>query len=273
VVIGSVDSTEMTLVAQLYGQVLVKAGYQVTLRTVGSRAEGERQLASKALDVMPDYAATAAEELNQAAHGASAPLVASASAPKTVAALNKLLSDQELAALDPAPAANQNGFAVLASTAKKQKVTTLSRLAATRVPVTLAATAQCPQRPFCAAGLKRVYGITVEKLLPLGFGTANAKLAVTGGSADLVLVATTDGTLPQYGLTLLADDRGLQLADNVVPVVPASRRSDDGFVAALDGLSAQLTTAALAGMNESVDGERRDPKGVAKAWLRSQKLI
>jgi osmoprotectant transport system substrate-binding protein len=273
VTVGSVDTTEMKLVARLYGRVLEKAGYQVSYRTVSSRGDGENQLAAGSLDVMPDYAATAAEELNQVANGASAPLVASSSPPKTVAALNKLLADRGLVALTPAAAANQNGFAMLASAARKQKVTTLSQLAATRVPVTLAAGAQCSQRPFCAPGLKRVYGITVAKVLPLGFGSSEAKLAVTGGSADLVLVATTDGTLKQYRLTLLADDRGLQLADNVVPIVPSSRASDAGLVSALNQVSAALTTAALADLNEAVDGERREPAGVAKAWLKSADLL
>lgn len=273
VTVGSVDTTELKLVAQLYGQVLEKAGYQVTYRTVASRGDGENQLATGALAVMPDYAATAAEELNQAAHGAAAPLVASSSAPKTVAALNTLLRERGLAALAPAPAANQNGFAMLASAARKQKVSTLSQLAATGVPVTLAAGARCGQRPFCAPGLKRVYGITVARVLPLGLGSSEAKLAVTGGSADLVQVATTDGTLPQYRLTLLADDRGLQLADNVVPVVPSSRAGDAGLVSALNQVSAALTTQALAGLNEEVDGERREPAGVATAWLKGAELL
>ncbi len=88
-----------------------------------------------------------------------------------------------------------------------------------------------------------------------------------------MLVATTDGTLGQYGLTLLTDDRGLQLADNVVPVVPRSRREDGAFASALNTLSAALHTSDLAAMNESVDEERRELDGVATAWLKAEKLI
>ena len=43
-------------------------------------------------------------------------------------------------------------------------------------------------------------------MLPLGFGSPQAKQAVTSGQAQLVLTGTTDATLDQLGLVLLEDE-------------------------------------------------------------------
>lgn len=56
---------------------------------------------------------------------------------------------------------------------------------------------------------------------PQGRGYPQAKQAVKDGADQLVLTTTTDATLDGYGLVLLEDDKKLQNADNVLPVVNA----------------------------------------------------
>ena len=90
-------------------------------------------------------------------------------------------------------------------------------------PLVLASTEECPTRPFCQAGLEATYGLQFSSSLPTGFSTPQTKSAVQGGEAQLGLVGTTDATLEQFDLVLLEDDRGLQLADNLVPAVTALR--------------------------------------------------
>ena len=46
---------------------------------------------------------------------------------------------------------------------------------------------ECPDRPFCEPGLEKTYGLKITKVLPLGFGTPQAKQAVVDGKADLAL--------------------------------------------------------------------------------------
>ena len=272
VTIGAVDVTELKLVQQMYGQMLQRAGYTVTYRTFPTRDAYLAQLESGAVDVVPEYAATMAEYLNQQVNGASARVVASSSVTHTVSALKKLAGERDLTVLEPAAAANQNGFAVASTFARERGISTLSQLAATRTPLVLAATPTCAQRPFCSPGLKRVYGLGVSKVLPLGFGTPATKQAVANGSANLALVGTTDGTLPSYGLTLLKDDKGLQLADNLVPVVNAAAAKDPILPAALDPIASVLTTSDLATLNTEVDGAGKSVESVAKAYLRSKDL-
>src|SRR5205085_4963751 len=109
--------------------------------------------------------------------------------------------------------------AVTQAFADQNHLTTLTDLGGLGKPVKLAATAECPDRPFCQPGLEDTYGIKISEILPLGFDTLPVKQAVKSGKADLGLVATTDATLSDFGLVVLDDDKNLQNADNLVPIV------------------------------------------------------
>lgn len=273
IVIGGADFTEMRIMQAMYGQLLVKAGFQVQYRTSATREAYVRELEAGSLGVVPEYAATLTEFLNRQVNGPEATMMASSDPVATVTALRSLAKKRDLAVLAAAEATNQNGFAVTAQFAQEQKVTDLSQLAARGTPVVLAATAECSRRPFCQPGLQRVYGLKVASVLPLGFGSAAAKQALIDGQAGLALVGTTDGTLAPLGLRLLTDDKKLQLADNLIPLLTARTAADPRLAAALDPLAAVLTTADLARLNEQVDGERRSPEAVATGYLKARKLL
>ena len=86
-VIGSAGFTESTLLAQMYAQLLTKAGYQTSIKTVSNRELYEPALEKGQIDVVPEYAATLAEFLNHKVNGANAKPVASSDLQSTVAAL------------------------------------------------------------------------------------------------------------------------------------------------------------------------------------------
>ncbi|WP_275564187.1 glycine betaine ABC transporter substrate-binding protein, partial [Streptomyces durocortorensis] len=94
-----------------------------------------------------------------------------------------------------------------------------------------------------------------------------------GGPHLWALTTTTDATLDQFGLVLLEDDKNLQNADYVVPVVNRARAGSTGVRDALDRLNTVLTTADLASMNEQVDSWRRLPEDVARTYLQSKRLL
>ncbi len=187
-------------------------------------------------------------------------------------ALSGLAEDAGLVVLEPAEASSQNGYAILETLATEQDITTLSEFAEAQPEITLAATEECPTRPFCEIGLEEVYGFDVTSV-PLGFGSPQAKAAVTEGAADMVLVGTTDATLAADGLVLLEDDQDLQQADNLVPIVNAETADDEALVEALNALSAVLTTDDLAELNRRVDVDREIPADVAQSYLEEQGLI
>ncbi|MEV8054615.1 ABC transporter substrate-binding protein [Streptomyces bacillaris] len=271
--IGSAGFTESDLLAQLYALLLEHAGYSADIISVTNREIYEPALESGQIDVVPEYAATFADWLNAKVNGADATPVGSPDLAATMKALRALAAPRGLTVLDPGRAVDQNAFAVAASYAEKHGLKTLSDLGAAKLPVRLAAGDECVQRPYCAPGLRKTYGIDIVAVDPKGVGTTQAKQAVQNGQDQLVLTTTTDATLDQFGLVLLADDKKLQNADYVVPVVNRGRAGSDRVRDALGRLNTVLTTADLASMNQQVDSWRRLPEDVARNYLESKRLI
>ncbi|MEV7673693.1 ABC transporter substrate-binding protein [Streptomyces sp. NPDC088752] len=272
-VVGSAGFTESDLLAQMYALLLQDAGHRTKILSVTNRELYEPALENGQIDVVPEYAATFADWLNAKAHGPDAPPVGSPDPAATMKALRALAAPRGLTVLDPGRAVDQNAFAVTAAFAAEHRLKTLSDLGASGLPVRLAAGDECVRRPYCAPGLKEVYGIDVTAVDPKGVGTTQAKQAVRSGRDHLVLTTTTDATLDDFGLVLLADDKRLQNADLIVPVVNRNRAGSEGAVRALDRLNAVLTTADLAHLNEQVDSWRRLPEDVARNYLVRKGLL
>ena len=72
---------------------------------------------------------------------------------------------------------------------------------------------------------------------------------------------------------LLKDDKKLQNADNLLPVVNAGKAGGKKVAAALAKLTDVLTTEDLTDLNRKVDAERQKPKDVAEDYLKSKNLL
>ena len=273
VVVGAQNFTEALVMQAMYVAVLEGAGYTTETVSVDSRDIYFAELASGGINVVPEYAATLAEFLNAQANGEGAAPIASPDTAATVEAARPLAQEQGLELLEPAQAISANGFAVTQAFAEENGLTTLSDLAALGQPLVIAATEECPGRPFCQAGLESVYGLTFSASLPTGFSSPQTKAAVQSGEAQLGLVGTTDGTLGQFGLVVLEDDQQFQLADNLIPAVNADLADDATLVEALNGVSGVLTTEDLTDLNSQVDNDRLLPEDVARTYLEEQGLL
>jgi osmoprotectant transport system substrate-binding protein len=127
---------------------------------------------------------------------------------------------------------------------------------------------ECPQRPFCAVGLEETYGLTFKEFKPLDAGGPITVTAIQNGSVDVGLLFTSDPAIAVNGFVLLEDDKGLQLADNLVPVLRQEVLDATPEVAGiLDALSAELTQEALTDLNKQVSVDQSDPADVARDWL------
>lgn len=275
-VIGAAAFTESKVLAELYSQLLADAGYATSVTTVKNRELYEPALEKGEIDIIPEYAATLAEFLNAKVNGAKAPEekpVASSDVEATVTALTALAEPLGLKILPAGRAVDQNAFAVSAEFAEKNKLTTLSDLGRAKIKVKIAAGDECEVRPFCAPGLKKTYGIDVAGIDPKGVGTPQSKQAVKDGEDQLVLTTTTDATLESFGLVLLEDDKKLQNADNILPVVNAKDAGDKAIADALAKLTDVLSTEDLTELNRKVDAERAKPQDAAGDYLRSKGLI
>jgi osmoprotectant transport system substrate-binding protein len=275
-VVGAAGFTESKVLAELYAQILGGAGYSTSVTTVENRELYEPSLEKGDIDVVPEYAATLTEFLNAKVNGSAKALkkpLASADVAATVGELKKLAEPRGLTVLPAGKAVDQNAFAVTKEFAAKNKLTTLSDLGKSKIKVKLAAGDECAVRPFCVPGLKKTYGIDVAGLDPKGVGTPQSKQAVKDGVDQLVLSTTTDGTLPSYGLLVLQDDKKLQNADNLLPVVNSKDAGSPEIAAALNKLTDVLTTDDLAKLNLKVDADRAKPADVAKEYLQSKGLV
>jgi osmoprotectant transport system substrate-binding protein len=264
--------TESKILADMYGQLLTKAGYQVERTSVQSSEIAQSSLESGQIDAMPQYVATYADLLNTEVNGKDAASVSSSDLPKSLAALRGLGDKKGLTALDPAAAVDQNAFAVSASFATEHKLKTLSDLGTSGVSVKIAAGPECATRPFCQPGLEKTYGIKVNGILETGVDTAQTKAAVRDGGAQLGLVLTTDATVSTYKLVVLTDDKKLQNADNLVPIVNTKSLTPE-ISTALNALAPVLSTADLADLNKKVDSDRARPDDVAKEYLQGKGLL
>ncbi len=272
-VVGTAGFTEAKILGELYKQMLADAGYDATRQTVENREIYAPLLEKGSIDVVPEYAATLAEFLNARKNGPDAKPVASSDVDATVAALTELAEPRGLKVLPAGEAVDQNAFAVSREFAEKHNLKTLSDLGKSGVEVRVAAGDECEKRPFCAPGLEKTYGIDVTAIDPKGVGTTQAKQAVKNGTDHLVLTTTTDATLENFDLVLLEDDKKLQNADNVLPVVNAEDAGDQEIADVLGRLTDTLTTEDLVELNRKVDEERQKEADVAAAYLESKKLI
>lgn len=271
--VGGADFTEMVVMENMYKLLLEQEGYTVEITSVSAREVYLPALERGEVDVVPEYAATLAEYLNKEANGPQAPPIASNDPAATVAAMRPLTQAKGLVLLEPAQAQDSNGYYVAKAFADEHDLTTLTDLGALGQPVTLAAGDECMERPFCAPGLTATYGIEVTGVTGDGFGSLTGKQKVLNGQAQLGTTGTTDGTLAGLGLVLLEDDRKLQAADNLIPLVNGQSAGDPAVADALDALAPVLTTDDLADLNAKVDAQRQKPEDVARGYLMEKGLL
>ena len=133
---------------------------------------------------------------------------------------------------------------------------------------------ECPERIYCLLGLKQVYGLRFRVFVPLDAGGPLTQQALQAGDIGVALLFSTDPAITTDHLVVLADDRGLQPAENVVPLVrrDAVARHGPRLLAVPGTVSARLTTGSLRALDARVELRGDDPGLVAQSWLRARGL-
>jgi osmoprotectant transport system substrate-binding protein len=113
-------------------------------------------------------------------------------------------------------------------------------------------------------------GVKAEDLqLAIGLVTALANKQI-----DVVNGYSTDGMISAMKLKRLKDDKGLWPPYFLVPVVRKDALDANPKIAdVLNQVSAQLTEANMAEMNYKVDGEKMEPKDVARDFLKAKGIV
>lgn len=257
ITVGSADFAESSLVASMYAQVLEHAGYDVdTKLDVGARELYFEALKSGEIDLVPEFLGSLTVYLD--GEGDADP----------DAALTNLedVLPEGFVALEPSPAQSANTFVVTAETFEEHGLGKVSDLQG-KDDLVLGGPPECPERPFCLLGLKSVYDLDfTDRFRPLDAGGPLTKEALTNGDIDVALLFTTDPGIPANGWVVLEDDRGLQQAENVVPVI-ASDAATDEVTELLGEVSAALDQASYVELIGRVYIDGEDVEDVATSWL------
>jgi osmoprotectant transport system substrate-binding protein len=267
ITVASFDFDESRVLGELYTQAIAARGLRVErLVAAAPREVVQPALEQGLVDVVPEYTGTALEFLNKGAHEASA------DGDATYARLQAALAPRRLVALQPASAQDQNGIAVSKVTADRLGLASISDLQTRAGTLVFGGPPECPNRPLCLAGLRSTYGLRFKEFRSLDAAGPYTLGALRDGTIGAALVFTTTPALADGDVVLLTDDRQMQPAEHVVPVVRASSLARYPKLApALDAVSAQLTTADLVDLNRAVErGE--EPAAVAARWLRGHGL-
>ena len=269
VVVASFNFPESELLAEIYAQALLGAGIPVDRELdLGPRELVLPAFQQGLVDVVPEYLGSALTALQPNA------VVGSGDIATERAELARAVQPWGGQVLTSAPAENQNGLVVTRASAQKYGLRAVSDLSRVDSRMTLTGPTECPQREYCMEGLQRVYGLRFRGFVP--FDSEDERVtALNEQVADVALMFTTDASLATGDLVLLADDRNLQPAENVTPLVSARAMSRYGerLSQTLDAVSARLTTANLVFLNWRVQLDGKDPATEARGWLERHGLL
>jgi osmoprotectant transport system substrate-binding protein len=141
-------------------------------------------------------------------------------------------------------------------------------------PLVLGGPAECPERPFCQLGLEETYGLKFDEFKALDAGGPLTIEALKSGLITVGLLFTSDPAIAVNDFVLLEDDKGLQLADNLVPVVRSEIIEANPEVATLlNGIMAKLSQAELTKLNRTVTVDGETSARAATDWLTAQSLL
>ena len=123
---------------------------------------------------------------------------------------------------------------------------------------------------LCLPGLLEVYGLEFEEFVALDAGGPLTRQALRDGAVDVAILFSTDPAIADPDVLELVDDRALQPAENVTPLIRAEvlARWGDQVRSVVDAESARLTTAAVRRLN-ALTGDATGDLGVLVAsWRR-----
>ena len=137
--------------------------------------------------------------------------------------------------------------------------------------LTLGGPPECPERPFCLLGLQETYGLEFKEFVPLDVAGPLTVQALSGGQIQVGMLLTSDPAIATNGFVLLEDDKQLQLADNLIPVVRKEIvDASPGVAEVLNLVMSRLTQEELTNLNKAVTVDLKSSADVATEWITAQ---
>jgi osmoprotectant transport system permease protein len=270
IVVGSKNFTEQVLLGEIIAQTIERqTGLAVDRRlNLGGTLVCDAALNSGAIDVYVEYTGTALtaifhEELTRAT-GAEPPGTAS----NTV--IERVRDRYAARGITVLPGLGfNNTFAILVRSddARQHRLANISDLQRVAPQWRAGFGYEFLERPDGFAGLARAYGLRFREP-PRVMDLNLIYRAVATGEIDVTAGDATSGLIDALALTQLVDDRSYFPPYDAVPVVRSAAILRHPEVdRALRSLTGRVTALAMRRMNYQVDGERADPRDVARRFL------
>ncbi len=258
IVVGSQAYYSNEIIAEIYAQALEAEGFEVERNfSIGQRDAYIPALEGGEVHLFPEYTGNLLEFYD--------PDTDATEADDVYTALTEALPEN-LVALEPAQASDQDSYNVTADFASEHSLTSIGDLADAGVDITLGGPAELEQRPYGPQGLSEVYGVDVS-FNATGDTTVQDLVA---GTINVGNVFSADPRIETENLVTLEDPEGLFLSSNVVPIANADVA--DEIAPTIDAVSAELSAQDLVSMNVQSQEEQRSPADIATEWLQEAGL-
>ena len=262
-VVGSQQYYSNEIVAEMYAQVLEKAGMTVTRQyQIGQREVYLPEILKGSIDVFPEYNGNLLQYLDKTATATDSASIQ--------AALTKVLPSG-IRVLTPAAANDQDTYTTTSAFSTQYGVTSLADLSKVNKKLTIAANSEFATRPYGPPGLKSMYGVDITVIPVEDSGGPLTVKALTDGKADFADIYSASPSIVSNNLVVLEDPKNLILPQNIIPVV--SSRVNTTAADAINKVDAQLSADDLRKLNSQSVNQQMKSADIAKAWLTSKGLI
>jgi osmoprotectant transport system substrate-binding protein len=262
--VGSDAFAEAQIMGEMYAQVLENAGYTINRQLdIEAREVRLPAMESGEVDIAPEYLASLLSVVDPSQTPSGDPEEAAQQ-------LEQPLSEMGLTVLDPSNVIDTNALVVTQELADQEGFSQTSDLAPIAGELTLGGPTECPRRPFCIPGFEKTYGIEFGDFKALEYGASIT--ALSGGEIDVALLFSTDGSIAENNFVVLEDDKNLQAADNITPLVREESLNDE-IESLLNEVSASIETDKITELNKRANVDVEDPKDLAEEYLNELGLL
>ena len=263
--VGSKNFTEQFVLAEIYAQALEAAGIKTEKKlNLGGTLIAQKALEEKQIDFYPEYTGTMLLAVLKAE-----PMTD----PKAVYdKVKEAYAKMGLVLLNQSNLNNGYVMVVRPETAQKYKLETLSDLSKVAKELKIGAGPEFRDRKDGLPGLKAKYDMVFGEDLQMAIGLRYQ--ALKNDQIQVVNGYSTDGLISVMKLKRLRDDKSLWPPYFVVPVIRREALEANPKVGeVLNRVSALLDETSMAQMNYQVDGEKLEPKDVARDFLKAKGLV
>lgn len=261
IIVGSANFPESALLAEIYAAALTKKGITIEKKlNIGSRERYYPGLSDGSIDLIPEYTGVLLQHINKTAPETSAEEV--------YTALKKVLPPN-LIVLDKSTAEDKDAIVVTKATADKWNLKSISDLKAHEKEIIFGGPPEIQRRPDGLPGFKKNYDLEFKEFKALDAGGPLTIDALKTNVVQAADVFTTDPAITVNNFVVLEDPKNNFAAQNVVPLISASKASDE-VKQVLNAISAKLTTEKLIELNGKLSApDKPDASKVAADWLAS----